>query len=358
MRLPFGVNVSGDAVQRKTDEIYNPLPNVIGIADDIIIWGDKEDHDAALAHFLQVTRENGLRINFDKIQYKTTEVTFFGKTYTTKGHKPASDKVQAITQMPTPTNVTELQTFLGMCQYLAKYSPRIAELSEPVRQLTCKGIPFVWGPEHDEAFSALKQEITTAPTLRYYDQSKPLPIQTNACTKGLGAALLQGQPVYFASKLLTKAHQNYVAIELEMLAVCWALKKFHHYIYGHSFTLQTDQKPLVVILSKSPSDASHTLERLIHKTLPYDFNVEYIQGKHNVLADCLSRAAVADTIELPIVNVHYVTSSLNCSADKLQVLHESTKQDETLVLLKEIVTQGWPEKIKDLPPELQPYWTF
>ena len=107
MRLPFGVNVSGDAVQRKTDEIYNTLPNVIGIADRIIIWGDKKDgsdHDEALAHFLQVTCENGLCIN--KIQYKTTEVTFFGETYTTKGHKPATDKVQAITQMPTPTNVT------------------------------------------------------------------------------------------------------------------------------------------------------------------------------------------------------------------------------------------------------------
>ena len=146
VRLPFGVNVSGDAVQRKTYEIYNTLPNVIGIADDIIIWGDKEDgsdHDEALACFLQVTRENGLCINFDKIQYKTTEVTFFGETYTTKGHKPATDKVQAITQMPTPTTVTELQTILGMCQYLAKYSPRTAELSEPLRQLTCKGIPFV-----------------------------------------------------------------------------------------------------------------------------------------------------------------------------------------------------------------------
>ena len=217
----------------------------------------------------------------------------------------------------------------------------------------------MWGPEHDEAFSAFKQEITTAPTLRYYDPSKPLTIQSDACTKGLGAALLQeGQPVYSASKSLTKARQKYVTIELEMLAVCWALKKFHHYIYRHSFTLQTDQKPLLAILSKSPSDASHILAGLIHKTLPYDFNVEYIQGNHNVLADCLSRAAVADTIELPIVNVHYVTSSLNCSADKLQALRESTKQDETLVLLKEIVTQGWPEKIKDLPPELLPYWTF
>ena len=71
VRLPFGVNVSGDAVQRKTDEIYNTLSNAIGIADDIIIWGDKEDgsdHDKALARFLQVTHENGLCINFDKIQ--------------------------------------------------------------------------------------------------------------------------------------------------------------------------------------------------------------------------------------------------------------------------------------------------
>ena len=141
MRLPFGVKVSGDAAQRKTDEIYNPLPNIIGIANDIIIWSDKEDgsdHVATLAHFLQVTCENRLCINFDKIQYKTTKVTFFGETYTTKGHKPVSDKVQAITQMPTPTNITELQTFLGMCEYLAKYSPRIAELSEPLQQLTCK----------------------------------------------------------------------------------------------------------------------------------------------------------------------------------------------------------------------------
>ena len=91
--------MSGDAVQRKTDEIYNPLPNVIGIADDIIIWGDKEDgsdHNAALARFLQVTCENGLRINFDKIQYKTTEVTFFGETYTTKGHKQPVTKYKPL----------------------------------------------------------------------------------------------------------------------------------------------------------------------------------------------------------------------------------------------------------------------
>ena len=56
-----------------------------------------------------------------------------------------------------------------MCQYLAKYSARTAELSEPLQQLTCKDTPFTWGPEHDEALKALKKEISAAPTLRYYD---------------------------------------------------------------------------------------------------------------------------------------------------------------------------------------------
>ena len=105
--------------------------------------------------------------------------------------------------MPLLTNVMELQTFLGMCQYLAKDSTRSAELSEPLGKLTYKDIPFTWGPEHDETLKALKKEISAAPTLRYYDPHQPLVLQTDACSKGLGAVLLQnGQPVYFTCKAL------------------------------------------------------------------------------------------------------------------------------------------------------------
>ena len=178
--LPFGINVSGDAFQRKLDTIYNPLPNVIGIADDLIIWGNKgdgSDHDEALTKFLQTTKENGLKINIDKIQYKAKEVSFFGETYTTNGHRPPAEKIKAIQDMLVLTNVMELQTFLGMCQYLARYSARTAELSEPLWQLTCKDTPFTWGPEHDEAPKALKKEISAAPTLRYYDPHQPLMLQ-------------------------------------------------------------------------------------------------------------------------------------------------------------------------------------
>ena len=75
------------------------------------------------------------------------------------------DKVQAVTGMTTPISVTELQHFLGMCNFLSKFSSRMAEISEPLRQLTCKGIPFIWGPEHTEAFQLLKREIATASLL-------------------------------------------------------------------------------------------------------------------------------------------------------------------------------------------------
>ena len=229
LRMPFGTSVSGDCHQQGIDSIYGKLDNVIGIADDLLIWGNEEDgsdHDCAFQSVLETTCKNNLKLNIAKIQYRLKKVTFFGETCTVDGHQPMPDKVQVVTEMTIPTSLTELQCFLGMCNFLSKFSPRIAEISEPLYQLTCKGIPFIWGPEQ-----LLKREISTAPILRYYDLKKPVVLQTDACTKGLGAVLLQdGHPVSFATRSLTAAQQNYVAIELEALALSWAVQKFHHYL--------------------------------------------------------------------------------------------------------------------------------
>ena len=362
-RIPFGASVSGDYHQRILDSIYGKLDNVIGIADDLIIWGneaDGSDHDRAFQAVLDLTRKNNLRLNIDKIQYCQQKVTFFGETYTVDGHRPLADKVEAITKMETPTSVTEVQRFLGMCNALSKFSPRMAELSEPLRQLTCKGVHWNWGPEHTQSFESLKREISTAPILKYYDPTKPVVLQTDACIKGLGAVLLQEEhPIYFASKSLTDAQRNYVAIELEALAVSWAVQKFHHYLYGTSFTLQTDQKPLQAILSKSFVEATPRMQRLLLPTIPYDMTVEYIKGSTNFIADCLSRAPVAkDTIKLPLLQVNQITAHARCTQDKLNKLRESTAKDDTLALLKHTVQHGWPQTITELPPELRPYWTF
>ena len=156
-----------------------------------------------------------------------------------------------------PTCLKDLQTFLGIVQYLSKFSPRIAEIAEPLRDLTKKHAPYVWGPEHNQAFNSIKREIVQAAILRYYNPMEATVLQTDASIKGLGACLLQdGHPIYFASKSLQDAECGYVAIELEALAVTWAMEKFHHFLYASHFTLETNQKPLETILAESLTEAT------------------------------------------------------------------------------------------------------
>ena len=361
--MPFGISVAGDVFQRKLDTIFGNLPQVACIADDIIVVGYKEDHsdhDEAFSKLLNTACENNVKLNYDKLQYKQTQVDFFGETYTTNGRKPSADKVEAIASMPQPVNKKELQSFIGMVNYLSKFTPRLSELAECLRDLIRVNVPFQWGPEHTEAFTNIKQEIIQAPVLKYYDPKKPTVLQTDASVKGLGACLLQCEhPVYFGSKALTDSQKGYVAIELEALAVSWAMEKFHHFLYATKFVLETDQKPLETILAKSLNAATPRLQRILIKTFAYDFTVKYLPGENNQLADCLSRlGCLQDKIKLPRLKVHLLTTRLSATSDKLQQIRQATQDDDTMALLKYTITHGWPKTVQELPKELQAYWTF
>ena len=132
-----------------------------------------------------------------------------------------------------------------MVQYLQTFTPHMSVLEEPLRDLIKTNSPYIWGPEHNIAMNAIQEEMGQAPILKYFDPRKKTVLQTDASCKGLGAYLLQdGHPIYFTSKSLTDAEKGYVAIEFEALAVSWACGKFHHFLYGSHFTLQTNQKPL------------------------------------------------------------------------------------------------------------------
>ena len=171
------------------------------------------DHDLAFTTLLQIARRCNVKLNYDKLKFKCTEVNFYGETYTTDGHKPAQNKITAIVEMPPPTSRKEVQSFIGMVNYLTKFSVRLTELSEPIRELIKEKVPFNWGPEHQESFNKLKKEIVRAPVLVYYNPQKETILQTDASSKGLGACLLQDEkPIYFASKALTKTQRGYVAI--------------------------------------------------------------------------------------------------------------------------------------------------
>ena len=88
------------------------------------------------------------------------------------GHNPAQSKVKTITEMSAPTFKKEVQSFIGMVNYLSKFSAHLSELAEPIRQLSREKFPFNWGPEHQEAFKLMKKEIAAAPILVYYNPRK------------------------------------------------------------------------------------------------------------------------------------------------------------------------------------------
>ena len=156
----------------------------------------------------------------------------------------------------------------------------------------------------------MKKEIVRAPILTYYNPKKETILQTDASIKGLDACLLQDQkPVYFACKALAETQQGYVAIEIESLVVAWAMEKFHHFLYASHFILETDQKPLEAILSKSLNQATPRLQRILIRTFAYNFTIHYIPGVTNQLGDCLSHLEdQKDSIKLPKLQVYQITS--------------------------------------------------
>ena len=183
-------------------------------------------------------------------------------------------------------------------------------------------------------------------------------LQTDASIKGLGACLLQdGKPVYFASKALTEAQKWYVAIEIESLEVNWAMENFHHFMYASHFILESDQKLLEGILSKSLNQAR--LQWVLIRSFAYHFTVRNILGITNQLADCLSQLeGQKDSIQLPKLQVHQITSHLNARSDSLQEIRIAMQEDDQLALLKHTITHGWPNTIWEVPSEIQPFWTF
>ena len=114
-RLPFRVKLSQDIFQRKLDEVYMGIPNVMGIADDIVVCGSTpSEHDQAFCEMLKATCKHNVSLNSEKLQFKQAQVDFHGHVMTENGIQLAKEKLEAIHNMKSPSNMGELQTILGM----------------------------------------------------------------------------------------------------------------------------------------------------------------------------------------------------------------------------------------------------
>jgi len=128
------------------------------------------------------------------------EVPLIGHYATNSGLKVHPDKVRAILEMPRPKDVKSLLRFNGTVQYLAKFLPRLSEMSHPLCQLTVKNTEWIWSDFQEKAWNDIKTAITKVPVLRYYSLNNEVTLQCDASDTGLVAALLQlQQPVSFTA---------------------------------------------------------------------------------------------------------------------------------------------------------------
>ena len=242
-----------------------------------------------------------------KMHMKAQAVNFFGCLYDANGVHMDPGKVNAIHALPALTNVTELKEFLGLVTYLSPFIPGLSTLTAPLWELLKKDTDFSWNHTYDITFEWVKEAVISDTTLRYFDPYIPVTIQVDASQVGLGAALLQnGKPVAFASKALTKTECWYANIEREMLAAVFGAERFHTYVYGQSFTIESDHKPLESISRKNLADTPTWLQCMMLCLQGYDFTICSHPGKEMVIPDTLSHFSPHPGPDLPLdIAIHH-----------------------------------------------------
>ena len=218
-RLHMGTVVAQDIFQSKLDAIFIGMEGVTGIADDMVIAGrDKMEHDRNFLAFVEKCMSNNLTLNAKKIQLKQSQVSFYGHCWLKPGISPDPKKTEAMNHVKFPADKKTMRSFLGMINYLNRYSALSAHLTAHLSALMHQAVDYKLSTEHFENFNRLKVEVSNMGALPYFDVNAETTLQTDASKKGLGAYLIQkGKVVFYSSRVLTKTEQNYQNLEREAL---------------------------------------------------------------------------------------------------------------------------------------------
>ena len=289
--MPFGLKMSHDVFQMQRDQITDRVPGIIAIHNDICVYDkDIAEHGHNLLQLMKTAQGQGLVFNRRMYAICQSQISFYGAIFTVQGMRLDPAKVQALQDLPAPRNPKQLQSFLGLINYLQPFLPSLASKTTFLRQQVTN---WDWNPSTDQAFNYLKSWVCNMllkTTLAYYDCTQPLILQADASEYGLGSALIQNSgPIAFASKTLTDVETSYGNIERKCLSICFGLDKFHTYIYGKHVIVQNDHKPLQMIQRKPIHAVLPRLQYILLRLQKYDYTIQYIPGKNIFLADRISR---------------------------------------------------------------------
>jgi len=294
LRMPFGLRNATSTFQRYVDNLFRDVPFVVTYIDDILIFSRSVDeHKAHLNVVLNKLRDAGLKVNDKKCHVLKSEVSFLGYLLTGKGIKPMKERVEALKELPPPSDKKTLQRYIGMFSFYQRCIPCFSEKIMPLRNILRKP-DFVWSDCDQQCFDTLKTLIADATELTFPSPNASYTITADASDYAIGASLHQvyngsSSPLSFFSRKLSPVESKYSTFDRELLAVFAATKKWKDFIEGSPVTVFTDHKPLLGALKGDKERHSGRQQRQISLINEYITDVIYVAGKDNVVADTLSR---------------------------------------------------------------------
>ena len=366
-RLPFGVSSAPGIFQRVMESVLRGIPGVVVYLDDILITSPTdEEHVATLAVVLARLKEAGLRLKREKCVFLAPSVTYLGHRIDAEGLHPMKEKVQAIQEAPQPNNTAELRSYLGLLSYYSKFLQNLSTVLAPLYKLLKLGEPWCWTSEQAQAFNKSKQLIVSSQVLVHFDPKLRIRLACDASDYGIGAVLSHvmpdgsEKPVGFVSRSLTASERKYSQIEKEALACVVGVTRFHSYLWGHHFTLQTDHKPLLTLFNESkpiPQQAANRIQRWAWKLASYEYSIEWRASDQHSNADALSRLPLpqmpADTT-IPAELV-LIVENMNDAPVTAEQVASLTRREPLMAEVYRYIQEGWPTQMNN--PELKPYWT-
>ena len=297
----FGQTNAPPMFQRYMNETFSRMIGewkAVIFMDDVIVHGKTQDElTAHISEFLQQCRDENLHLKLAKSTFKTQEVDFLGYKVKGRQYSPCSVKTAAIKDWPTPTNLKELHSFIGFCNFYRMFIANFSQVTHSLHLLTKRNQEYVWGDAQKQAFEELKTQLTSSPVLRLPDLSKPFFVQTDASKLGTGAVLLQqdatgvSHPCAYLSQVLVGAEQNYQVYDLELLAIIRALKAWRPYLISpvEPTIFYTDHQNITYF--RQPQDLTVHQMRWHSILQEYPVRFVHISGHKNSAPDLLSQMA-------------------------------------------------------------------
>ncbi|RXN13999.1 putative protein K02A2.6-like protein [Labeo rohita] len=334
------------------DQVLLGLPNVHCYLDDILVTGRTEaEHLENLDAVLGRLEEFGLHVERGKCDFFKDSLEYLGHIIDAEGLHKSPEKVSAIVNAPTPSNITQLRSFLGLLNYYGRFIPNLATIANPLNTLLCKGKRWQWSAECNAAFKKAKEQLVSQNVLTHYDPQNPIRLACDASPYDIGAVIShmlpsgEEKPIAFALRTLSRAEQNYAQIEREALAIMFGVRKFHQYLYGRKFTLFTDHSQTLTTIfgpqNGIPSMAAARMQRWALLLSAHNYTIEYKRAEHHANADGLSRLPlqVEHREKQDAVELFYLgqVGKLPVSATDIR---RETMNDSILATVVEMVLKG------------------